>query len=171
MNIILTGLRGSGKSKIGKLLSEKLSFKFIDLDKEIEKAENLTVKEIYTKHGWEYFRKKEKDTVKKLHGTDNSVISLGGGTIMDEESQKILKELGTIVYLKRSPEDCNKYLSKDKNRPPLTKNKDQLAELQEIYAEREPTYEKTADYIIKRTDDLEKDAKRVITAFQDSCVI
>lgn len=171
MNIILTGLRGSGKSKIGKLLSEQLSFQFIDLDKKIEKAENLTIKEIYNKHGWEYFRKKEKEAVKKLHSTDNAVISLGGGTIMDPESQKILKELGTIVYLKRSPEDCHKYLSKDKNRPPLTENKDQLEELKEIYAERKTTYEKTADYIIKRSDDLEKDAKRVITAFQDSCII
>ncbi|MFA6918402.1 MAG: shikimate kinase [Candidatus Gracilibacteria bacterium] len=171
MNIILTGLRGSGKSKIGKLLSEQLSFKFIDLDKEIEKSENSTIKEIYEKHGWKYFRKKEKAEVKKLANTDNSVISLGGGTIIDPENQKILKELGTIIYLERSPEDCYKYLQKAKNkRPPLTETADQLEELKQIYEERKPVYKKTADYTIKRSDDLHKDVNKIIASFKDSCV-
>ena len=101
MNIILTGLRGSGKSKIGKILSGKLEWEFLDLDKEIEKAEGMTIPEIYKEHGWEYFREKEKATVARLGNIENTVISLGGGTIVDPENQKILKELGTIVYLER----------------------------------------------------------------------
>jgi len=168
MNIILNGLRGSGKTKIGKLLSAKLEWKFVDLDKEIEESEKMTIKEIYEKHGWQYFRKKEKDAVKKLEDLEYTVISLGGGTIMDLDNQKILKELGTIIYLDRSPEECLKYIEGD-SRPPLTENKDQLSELKEIYNERKDTYKKTADYIIKRTDDLEKDVDRIIVSFQDSC--
>jgi len=66
MNIILTGLRGSGKTRIGKLLSAELSFKFVDLDKEIEIKENSTIRKIYEKHGWQYFREKEKEAVKRL---------------------------------------------------------------------------------------------------------
>ncbi|MFA7685739.1 MAG: shikimate kinase [Candidatus Gracilibacteria bacterium] len=171
MNIILTGLRGSGKSRIGKLLSSQLNFHLIDLDKEIERSENLTIKEIYEKHGWQYFREKEKGAVKKLETTDNAIISLGGGTIIDPENQKILKELGTIVYLERSPEDCYKYLQHAKNeRPPLTKTADQLEELKKIYEERKDIYKKTADYIIKRSDDLHKDVNKIIASFKDSCV-
>lgn len=171
MNIILTGLRGSGKSTIGKLLGKKLGFKFLDLDKEIEKSENSTIREIYEKYGWEYFRKKEKNTVKKLANLENTIISLGGGTIVDPENQKILKKLGTIVYLDRSPEDCFKYLEKNKNsRPPLTKTADRLSELKQIYTERKDIYRKTADYIIKRSDDLHKDVNRIIASFKDSCV-
>lgn len=171
MNIILTGLRGSGKSKIGKLLGKKLSFKFIDLDKKIEKSEKSTIKEIYEQYGWEYFRKKEKETVKKLVNLNNTVISLGGGTIVDPENQKILKELGTIVYLERSPEDCYKYLQHAKTeRPPLTETADQLKELRKIYEERKDIYKKTSDYTIKRSDDLHKDVNRIIASFKDSCV-
>jgi shikimate kinase len=171
MNIILTGLRGSGKSKMGKLLSEKISFKFIDLDKEIEKSENMTIKEIYEKYGWKYFREKEKFAVKNLSKTDNTVISLGGGTIVDPENQKILKELGTIIYLERSPEDCHKYLRHAKTeRPPLTKTSDQLEELKKIYKERKDIYKKTSDYTIKRSDDLHKDVDKIIASFKDSCV-
>lgn len=170
MNIILNGLRGSGKTKIGKLLSAKLEWKFIDLDKEIEESEKMTIKEIYEKHGWKYFRKKEKEAVKKLVELQYTVISLGGGTIVDPKNQKILKTLGTVIYLERSPEDCLKYIEGD-SRPPLTENKDQLSELKQIYEERKDTYKKTADYIIKRTDDLEKDVEKIIASFQDSCCV
>ncbi|MDD3861811.1 MAG: shikimate kinase [Candidatus Gracilibacteria bacterium] len=171
MNIILTGLRGSGKSKIGKLLSEKLNFKFIDIDKEIEKNENMSIKEIYEKHGWEYFRKKEKEAVKNLIGEDETIISLGGGTIVDPKNKKILKELGTIIYLERSPEDCYKYLKKAKTeRPPLTKTADQLSELQKIYEERKAIYKTCSTYTIKRSDDLHKDVNKIIASFKDSCV-
>lgn len=170
MNIILSGLRGSGKSKIGQLLAKELSFNFVDLDKEIEKSENMTTREVYQKHGWQYFREKEKAAVKKLVELDNTVISLGGGTIVDPENQKILKDLGTIIYLKRSPEDCYKYLKDDQNRPPLTENTDQLTELKQIYNERKEIYEKTSEYTINRTDDLKKDTDRIIKCFQDSCV-
>ena len=170
MNIILNGLRGSGKTKIGKLLSAKLEWKFIDLDKEIEESEKMIINEMYKKHGWKYFREKEKEAVKHLSDLEYTVISLGGGTIMDIENQKTLKELGTIIYLERSPEECFKYLEQsDNKRPPLTENTDQLAELKQIYEDRKDTYKKTADYIIKRTDNLEKDVDRIIASFQDSC--
>jgi len=172
MNIILNGLRGSGKSKIGKHLSEKLEWNFIDLDKEIEEHEKMTINEIYKKHGWKYFREKEKEAVKRLLKINNAVISLGGGTIMDPENQEILKELGTIIYLERSPEECFKYLEQsDKKRPPLTENADQLKELKQIYEERKDTYKRTADYIIKRTDNIDKDIDKMILSFQDQCCI
>lgn len=172
MNIILTGLRGSGKSKIGKLLGEKLRFKFIDLDKEIEKNENMSIKEIYETHGWKYFREKEKEAVKNLIGEDETIISLGGGTVVDLRNQKILKNLGTIIYLERSPEDCYKYLKKAKiERPPLTETADQLSELKKIYEERKDIYKNCSTYTIKRSDDLHKDVNRIIASFKDSCIL
>lgn len=171
MNIILTGLRGSGKSKIGQLLSKELSFQFIDIDQDIEKHEKTSIKKIYEEHGWQYFRKKEKEAVKRLEGTNDTIISLGGGTIVDLENQIILKELGTIIYLERSPEDCYKYLQRSHNeRPPLTETADQLEELKKIYKERKDIYKKTSTYTIKRSDNLHKDVNKIIASFKDSCV-
>ncbi|MFA5947866.1 MAG: shikimate kinase [Candidatus Gracilibacteria bacterium] len=164
-NIVLTGLRGSGKSKIGKLISERLKLDFIDLDKEIEKYEGKSIPEIFAKKGWKYFREIEKKVVKKIAKEKNKIISTGGGTIIYEENYKNLKKNGIIIYLKRSPADCYKYISKDKNRPPLTNEKNPLKEIKKIYKERKPFYEKTADIIFKRSDDVKKDTKKMLKNF------
>ena len=81
MNIVLTGLRGSGKTKIGKLLAIKISWDFVDLDKEIEKEENMKISEIVNLKGWEYFRAKESQVIKKFANTDKKIISTGGGAV------------------------------------------------------------------------------------------
>ena len=104
MNIILTGLRGSGKSTIGKLIAEKLKWKFIDLDIEIEKSANSKIKEIVETQGWEYFRTLESNMVKKISKRDKLVIATGGGTIIDPSNEKLLKKNGKIIYLYVKPE-------------------------------------------------------------------
>jgi len=162
MRIVLIGLRGSGKTKIGKLLGEKLNLPSIDLDKEIEKAENCSITEIVKDYGWEYFRKKEKEAVKKTSNISDVIISTGGGAIIDPENQKILKKDATVIYLKRSPEDCYKWIKNKKDRPLLTDEKDLLEDLKQVYKDRKSIYENAADIIIEKTDDLEKDTKKII---------
>ncbi len=106
--IILIGMKSSGKTVTGKALSNKLGIEFIDLDSELEKKhfeeknERLWFREIFKKYGKEYFRSLECATLKALctNLKDASfVLATGGGTPLDEDNQKILRELGTVVFL------------------------------------------------------------------------
>ena len=91
-NIVLTGMPGSGKSTIAKVLQEKMpNFKLVEIDLEIEKQENCTISEIFKTKGEKHFRQKETETIKTLANTENLIISLGGGSFDSEENRKILK--------------------------------------------------------------------------------
>lgn len=162
MNIVLTGLRGSGKSKIGKILADKLGFNFIDLDKKIERQENASIKDIVELKGWEYFRAVESKVTKDIAKSDKTVIATGGGTIIDRDNEKVLKKTGKIVYLYRKPEDCCKYIVNDPNRPPLTNKETVLEEMQHLYKERNGRYCESANLIFERSEDLEKDAEKIL---------
>jgi len=162
MNIILTGLRGSGKSTIGKIISKKLNFNFTDLDNEIEEFNKMKISDMVKQYGWPYFREKEREAVKRIEISNNTVISSGGGTIVDRKNEKILKKTGKIIYLYCKPETCAKRISNDTNRPPLTDKKTTLEELNEIYKERNNRYCKSADIIFQRTENPENDANKII---------
>ncbi|MBI2634095.1 shikimate kinase [Candidatus Peregrinibacteria bacterium] len=162
MNIVLIGLRGSGKTKIGRILAEKLGWIFFDIDKEIEKQEKNTITGIVKFHSWKYFRELEKNITKKTAALDKTVISTGGGTILYPENEKILKKNSTIIYLHRTPDNCAKWLKKDQKRPPLTGAKTLEEEMQTLYIQRHHIYEKNANLIFNRTEDANKDAKKII---------
>ncbi|MFA6991863.1 MAG: shikimate kinase [Candidatus Gracilibacteria bacterium] len=162
MKIVLIGLRGSGKSKIGRLLSEKLGLPLLDLDNEIEKSENHTISAMVATSGWAYFREVEKKIVRKFADTKNVIISPGGGAIIDPENRTFLKKDATVIYLKRLPSECYEWIKSKKNRPSLTGEKDVLRDLKLVYEKRKPVYEKAADIIIERTEDLEKDTNLII---------
>jgi shikimate kinase len=163
-NIILIGLRGSGKTELGKILSKKLNFNFIDLDEEIKKLVNMEIPKIVEKFGWDFFRKKEHAIVKNLKDITKTVIATGGGTVTFERNAKIIKRLGTIIYLNRTPKECLKYIEHDKNnfRPSLTIASNKLTELEELFIVRDPIYKKYCDLEIKRTDDLENNCNKII---------
>ncbi len=167
-NIILIGLRGSGKTTLGKKLAKKLNFNFIDTDEEIEKKEKIPTSEIIEKKGLPHFRKIEKQVItelsKQITTPNKTVISTGGGAILDAKNVKKLKKIGTPIYLQRSTQGCVNYIKKSKKyRPPLTKNTNLQKEMMQIYKERRPLYEKIADIKIKRTDNLSKDIKKILT--------
>ena len=77
--IVLTGMMGSGKTTIAKLLSEKLNIKYIDIDFLIEEKENMKISEIFAQKGENYFRKLEQEILISCFITENAIISLGGG--------------------------------------------------------------------------------------------
>lgn len=162
MKIVLIGMRGSGKSKIGKLLSDKLNLPLIDLDDEIEKSENRTISDIVAKNGWAYFREVEKKIVKEFANTTNVIISPGGGAIIYPKNRELLKKDATVIYLKRSPEECYEWIKNKKNRPSLTGEKDILKDLKQVYENRKSIYEEAADIVLERTEDLEKDIEKLI---------
>jgi len=156
-NIVLTGMRGSGKTKIGKVLAQKLKRDFYDIDAEIEKFANMKILHIVAKKGWKYFRKLEFQMVKKISKLKNKVISTGGGTIISPANAKLLKKFGRIIYLDCQVATLRKRLIKSLNRPTLS-GKNFLDELDAVYKKRIKKYLKAADCII----DVSKNSKNQI---------
>lgn len=152
-NIVLIGMRGSGKTTIAKLLSRRLERESIDIDKLIRQKLNLTVPEIVSKYGWEFFRKKESEITREISALNNIIISTGGGVILNPLNIKSLKENGVVVYLSAAPEILFERIGIDKNRPALLDKKNPLEELKEIFKQRKNLYESAADYKID-TDGL-----------------
>ncbi len=123
MIISLVGYMGSGKSHISKILSEKINFKLIDLDKEISRRNKLTIPEIFEKKGEIYFRKLERETLEELLATEeNLVLSLGGGTPVYYNNMEIVNLNSKSVFLRASIKTLSERISKQKEKRPLIAN-------------------------------------------------
>jgi len=171
-NIILIGMKACGKSTVGKLLAQKLGIKFVELDQEIEKVhfeekkptfakatvgrEKLTFREIFKKHGADYFHSLEKKVLKTIVEKDKEkqiILACGGGTPLDPENQMLLKRLGRVIFL-NAKEDVllPRILMHGVPAffPYLNDPKKSLSELME---KRRPIYEKAANQIISFTSE------------------
>ncbi len=98
-NILLVGAMGSGKSTVGWLAAKLLGYGFFDLDATIESEEKKSVHGIFEEKGESYFRDLERTTLKRFSSLRNHVVSLGGGTVSDDETWDIIQSMGTIVWL------------------------------------------------------------------------
>ena len=157
MNIVLTGFMGTGKSKIGKRLAERLGMSYLDTDELIEEREKDSVPAIFKKKGEEYFRRLETKVVKEVALLDNSVISTGGGVVLKEGNIRLLKKNALIVCLFASPEVILKRTEGNENRPLLEMN-NQKKRIEELLTFRKPYYEK-ADF---RVDTSALDSEGVV---------
>lgn len=141
-------MRGSGKTTVSKILSQKLGIKVVDTDSLIEAQEKMPIKNIVNKNGWEYFRNLETKLLKNLDLNNDFILSTGGGIILKEENRKLLKKLGIIFYLLTFPETSYNRTGNDKNRPMLTQADKMLDDLKNLFEERREIYESAADFTI-----------------------
>lgn len=159
--IVLTGMMGSGKSTIGKLLADKLNLEFVDIDTFIEKKENITISEIFKLKGENYFRQVEKETIQTIFKSQNLVISLGGGAFENDETRKFLIKNSCVLYLKTSPEIIFQRIKNNNERPLLCGNIS-VEKITEILSKREKNYE-TASNIITTDNKTPKKIIKEIT--------
>ncbi len=111
---------GSGKSHISKILSEKINFKLIDLDKEIARRNKSTIPEIFEKKGEIYFRKLEREALEEiLASEENVILSLGGGTPVYYNNMEIINHNSKSVFLRASVGTLSERLLKQKEKRPL----------------------------------------------------
>ena len=103
-NIVFIGLSGCGKTSIGKVVAEKLSLPFYDVDEYIEKKQGKLIKEIFLQ-GEDYFRKLESQAVEEICEKGISVISTGGGTVKDPHNMQILQKNSMIFFINRPVEN------------------------------------------------------------------
>jgi shikimate kinase len=120
MKIFLIGFMGCGKTHWARLLSQKLSFPFFDLDEKIVEHENKSVAEIFDNEGEEYFRLLEKDVLHLLSEShDSFVMATGGGTPCFYNNIDYLKKQGTVVWINCSTDCLYQRLIKEKSQRPL----------------------------------------------------
>lgn len=152
MNVILIGLMGSGKSSVGRLVSQKLGFVFADTDNIIIESAGMNIPEIFASEGETGFRKRETDALRSLIGRQRMVIATGGGIVTQSENIPILRELGYVVWLNASPKTLLHRTSFSNDRP-LLQNNDPAATLTSLLAARKELYQEACDLRIT-TDDL-----------------
>ena len=117
--IFLTGFMGSGKSTIGPILANALGWGFVDIDRNIETKTEKKIVDIFSTAGEQAFREIERTTLRELLTRDQCVVSLGGGTLANEENFDFIRQNGVIVYLRLSPDKLVQRVRHKTDRPML----------------------------------------------------
>lgn len=141
---MLIGPPGAGKSSIGKSLAKRMNLNFIDTDELIENRSGKKISDIFLEDGEAGFRALEKESVLEALRQADSIISLGGGAVLDSETQSVLREMKRVVYLEVSISNAAPRIGFNRDRPLLLGNpRQQWLSLME---HRKPIYESLAKY-------------------------
>jgi XRE family aerobic/anaerobic benzoate catabolism transcriptional regulator len=139
--IALLGLRGAGKSTVGKLLAGRLGAPFVELDERIEAAAGMRLAEIFELHGEAFYREKEMEVLRELlERADSFVLATGGGLVTNPEAWTFLRSRAHTVWLRAAPEDhWNRVVNQGDTRP-MADHEHAFARLCALLAERDPLY-------------------------------
>ena len=149
MNLILIGYRGTGKTTVARILSERLGWPWVDSDDEIEAAAGKSIAEIFAAEGEPAFRDWESRVLANLLSDDRHILALGGGAVLGERNRDLLAAAdGKIVWLTASPETIHQRITSDATtslrRPDLTPEGG-ITEITRLLAQRGPIYRQCAD--------------------------
>jgi shikimate kinase len=150
MKLVLIGLRGTGKSTVGRILAQRLKWDYFDTDVLVEERAQMSIKELFAKHGEPFFRKLESEIVRECAQKDKVVIATGGGAILDRQNVDALKDNGFVIHLTANPSELWHRISQDpntkKNRPPLLQNAESgIDELKKLMLARSAAYAHARD--------------------------
>lgn len=137
--IVLVGLMASGKTSLGRLLAQELGIPFVDADHEIEIAAQLSVSEIFSKHGEGHFRTGERKVIARLLSEGPRVLATGGGAYMNEETRQMIAQRGVSIWLSADLDTLMKRVRRRGNRP-LLLTPDPEATMRELIEVRYPVY-------------------------------
>lgn len=139
--IALIGLRGAGKSTLGKMLADKIGWSFVELNKEVEQQNGLSVAEIIALYGQEGFRRMEQTALNSLMGRkDLMVLATGGGIVSEPLTfDRVLSSFYTI-WLKAKPEEHMARVRRQGDLRPMADDRSAMQELRTILLSREPLY-------------------------------
>ena len=159
-SVVISGMRGSGKTHIGELAALSLGWTFLDADQHLEKKHQIGVKEFVAKNGWPAFREAETETLKELlkdHSTKH-VISLGGGIVETPAARDALKaysKKGPVVQIARDIEEIVAYLGAETARPAYGEP------IEDVYTRRAPWYAEVCNYEFSNNANSGPDPKAV----------
>nr|WP_137678627.1 shikimate kinase [Parerythrobacter lutipelagi] len=137
--VVLVGLMGAGKSTVGRRLANLLGTDFVDADDEIEDAAQLSIAEIFSEFGEEYFRDGERRVIARLIGESDGVIATGGGAFVNDETRALILDKAIAVWIDCSIDTLVERTGR-RNTRPLLQGGDPAQILSRLRAEREPAY-------------------------------
>jgi XRE family transcriptional regulator, aerobic/anaerobic benzoate catabolism transcriptional regulator len=152
--VALLGLRGAGKTTIGRQLARRLRVRFVELDREIEKAADMSLAELFSMYGEDYYRRLERETLaevlaeKRPAGKRPMVLATGGGIVASPETYALLKKSAVTVWLRAEPEDHWNRVVRQGDRRPMADHPQAMADLRALLAAREPLYA-AADHTVE----------------------
>ena len=148
MNIFIVGPMGSGKSTVGKIISDELFLDFFDTDDEIEIRTGASIDWIFDLEGESGFRKRESEMLDEMVKRNSIVLSTGGGIVLESSNRELLSSRGTVFYLSTPISVQVERTAKDKDRP-LLKNSDPEKILSKLHDERKEFYKSVLDHIVE----------------------
>jgi shikimate kinase len=154
-NIALIGFMGTGKTSVGINLAQELGWDFIDTDEVIKRKIGLEISDIFQYYGESFFRQQEKKVIELACRLTRHVISTGGGTIINVDNLKQLKEHSFLICLVASPEEILERVKCDNSRP-LLAVEDPLKIIKNLLKIREPYYQCADLFIDTSNKTLEK---------------
>ncbi len=163
-NIVLIGFMGAGKTVIGKTLAKELDMQLVDMDKLIEKKAGMTINNIFKKYGEKHFRELETKIASLCSEFDNTIISTGGGVVLNSKNIEYLKKNSSIFLLWASVDTIYDRV-KTKDDRPLLKVEDPVGKIRELLESRKEKYESSCDYKIvtdgKAIDEVSNEIKKI----------
>ena len=139
--VALLGLRGAGKTTIGKRLARRLRVRFVELDREIEKAADMSLAELFSLYGEEQYRRLERETLPRVLASKRPmVLATGGGIVASPETYQMLAQQATTIWLRATPEDHWNRVVRQGDRRPMKDHPQAMADLRALLAAREPLY-------------------------------
>ena len=146
--IALLGLRGAGKTTVGRRLAKRRRVPFVELDRRIEQAADLSLGELFTLHGEDYYRRLEREVLHEVLGEGRPIVlATGGGLVASPDTFAMLRRSAVTVWLRAKPEDHWNRVVRQGDRRPMTDHPQAMADLRALLASREPLYS-MADHVI-----------------------
>jgi shikimate kinase len=154
-SIALIGLRGCGKTTVGRILARLLGGECVDTDEWIAQRAGRSIAEVFANEGEAGFRKRESQTVREVVEKPPAVISVGGGVVLHQQNVDALRAVAVLVWLTAPAEALYQRISTDpataSSRPPLT-DQAGVEEVRRLLAERSPLYQRASDFQIETVD-------------------
>ena len=144
MIVYLVGMPGSGKSTVGPVLAERLGVPFVELDAEIERADGRTVREIFERYGEARFRELEAAALTDAAARDPSVVSCGGGVVLEPANRVTLRATGVVVFLSVPLDVLASRVAPAEDRPLIRHEGD----LERLLEARDPLYREFAAHVV-----------------------
>jgi shikimate kinase len=158
---------GVGKTALGHRLARELKFRFLDSDREIERAEGKSVAEIFAESGEAAFRELERRFIDTGHPANGCVVSCGGGLVVPEGMSERLKSKGVVICLFASPETIIERTSRNQNRP-LLNVPDPEAKIRQLLEERQPIYMSCGTCITTENRSLSEVLSHAVRCYRSS---
>ncbi len=169
VNLYLVGFMGTGKSTVGRAVAQKLGFQLLDSDHEIEKQRGKTIPEIFAAEGEPAFRVMERAFIEGGHAPERSVVSCGGGLVVQPGMLALLKQKGVVVCLHASLETILERTARHQHRPLLV-GENPEERIRTLYAAREPVYKQSGTVILTDARPLHDVVAHVMRAWRRDAV-